>query len=98
MLNEVRACISYHELPVRMSFWRTTSNFEVDLILGDMDLAIEFKGTDSLRSDDPKGLRALAEEHRPRRSLVVSLEKKNRKLPDGIVYRRYSPSHRQDSP
>lgn len=72
VLNEVRAYLAYRQLDHPISFWRTSSGFEVDLIVGDLDLAIECKSTREIRSADLKGLRALNEEVSPRRSIVVS--------------------------
>src|SRR5262249_39687514 len=43
LLNEVRARLAYHGPDRPLAFWRTSSGFEVDLIVGDLDLAIEFK-------------------------------------------------------
>jgi predicted AAA+ superfamily ATPase len=84
MLNEVRAVLEYGMLEQPLSFWRTSSGFEVDLIVGDMELAIEFKSGRELRGTDLKGLRALLEEHTPRRSLVVTRGEQRRKTEDGI--------------
>ncbi|UCF05884.1 MAG: ATP-binding protein [bacterium] len=84
ILNEVRAYISYNRLDHPISFWRTSSGFEVDLIVGDMDLAIECKSTREIRAVDLKGLKALSEEETPRRKIVVSRVERPRKTDDGI--------------
>jgi predicted AAA+ superfamily ATPase len=84
LLNEVRAVLDYGMLEHRLSFWRTSSGFEVDLIVGDMELALEFKSGRELRGADLKGMRALLEEHTPRRSIVVSRGERRRKTEDGI--------------
>lgn len=84
ILNEVRAWIEYQQLDLPLAFWRTSSGFEVDLIAGDLDLAIECKSTRDVRTADLKGLRALKEEHTPRRSLVVSRVAEPRRTDDGI--------------
>ncbi|MCK4302856.1 MAG: ATP-binding protein [Candidatus Eisenbacteria sp.] len=84
LLNEVRAFRAYRKHDLPLSFWRTSSGFEVDLIVGDMELAIEFKSTKDIRSTDLKGMRALREEFRPRRALVVSRVKRRRQTEDGI--------------
>ena len=70
--NVVRAYLSYERLDFPISYWRTSSGFEVDLIVGDMDPAIECKSTREFRTADLKGLRALNEENVVRRKLVVS--------------------------
>ncbi len=84
LLNEVRAYLSYRQRDLPLSFWRTSSGFEVDLIVGDRDLALEFKASQEVRGSDLKGLRALLEEMKVRRSIIVSREERARKTEDGI--------------
>ncbi|MFQ5512738.1 MAG: ATP-binding protein [Candidatus Krumholzibacteriia bacterium] len=84
VLNETRAYLSYRRLDHPVSYWRTSSGFEVDLVVGGMELAIECKSKREVRAADLKGLRALSEEHVPRRKIVVSREKKRRTTEDGI--------------
>jgi predicted AAA+ superfamily ATPase len=62
-----------------LSYWRSTSGFEVDFILGD-HTAIEVKAKENLSTQDLKPLRALAEEKKLKRYLCVSLEPRRRKL------------------
>jgi predicted AAA+ superfamily ATPase len=66
-----------------LRFWRTTSGFEVDFIIGD-HTAVEAKATAHVSADDLRGLRALAEEKRLRRYLCVSLEPRRRAV-DGVA-------------
>ena len=84
ILMELRAYQAYRRPELEIRFWRTASGFEVDFVLGDLDVAIEVKGGTRVHDGDLTGLRALAEEHRLRRSIVVSLERQPRKLPPGI--------------
>ncbi len=62
-----------------LSYWRSTSGFEVDFILGDRT-AIEVKAKENLSTQDLKPLRALAEEKKLKRYLCVSLEPRRRNL------------------
>jgi len=62
-----------------LSYWRSTSGFEVDFILGD-HTAIEVKAKENLSTRDLKSLRALAEEKKLKRYLCVSLEPRRRTL------------------
>jgi predicted AAA+ superfamily ATPase len=62
-----------------LSYWRSTSGFEVDFILGD-HTAIEVKAKENLSTHDLKPLRALAEEKKLKRYLCVSLETRRRNL------------------
>jgi predicted AAA+ superfamily ATPase len=66
-----------------LAYWRSTSGFEVDFILGD-HTAVEVKAKDSVAAQDLRGLRALAEERKLKRYLCVSLERRARKV-DGVV-------------
>jgi predicted AAA+ superfamily ATPase len=65
-------------------FWRTTSGFEVDFILGD-HTAIEAKATATVSPNDLKGLQALAEERTMKRYLCVSLERRRRTVGKVVV-------------
>ena len=72
------------------SYWRWTSGFEVDFILGD-HTAIEAKAQDNLSIQDLKSLRALAEEKKLKRFLCVCLEPRVRRIGDITVlpYRKF---------
>lgn len=63
----------------KLSYWRSTSGFEVDFILGD-HTAIEVKAKENLSSRELKSLRAIAEEKKLKRYLCVSLEPRTRKI------------------
>jgi predicted AAA+ superfamily ATPase len=65
-----------------LSYWRSTSGFEVDFILGD-HTAVEVKAKETVSPQDVKSLRALAEERKLKRYLCVSLEARPRRF-DGI--------------
>ncbi len=78
MVNEVFAFSDYVR-PLSLSFWRTTTHYEVDLIIDDK-LAVEFKAKASISADDLKGLKAIAQEHPFKRLICVSLEKRPRKV------------------
>ncbi len=62
-----------------LSYWRSTSGFEVDFILGD-HTAVEVKAKKNISANDLKSLRAFAEEKRLKRYLCVSLEPRKRNL------------------
>ena len=66
-----------------LSYWRSTSGFEVDFILGD-HTAIEAKARENITPQDLKSLRALAEEKNLKRYLCVSLEPRRRQV-EGVV-------------
>lgn len=81
---EVSAHASYSEIFYPIHYWRTSSGFEVDFILGDHEVCIEVKSTNHARSNHLKGLRRFNEEYQVRRSILVSLDSKPRKTEDGI--------------
>lgn len=83
ILLEVRAYISYSRNKKTMSYWRSTSQFEVDLLI-DEDIAIEIKGTDNVQPKHLKGLKALMEENVFSRFIVVSNDEEPRSLKDNI--------------
>jgi predicted AAA+ superfamily ATPase len=62
-----------------LSYWRSTSGFEVDFILGD-HTAVEVKAKENVSAHDLKSLRAFAEEKKLKRYLCVSLEPRRRNL------------------
>ena len=64
-----------------LSYWRSTSGFEVDFILGD-HTAVEVKAKENLGTHDLKSLRTFGEEKKLKRYLCVSLEPRRRHLGD----------------
>jgi hypothetical protein len=80
----VRAYLSYHQRGDRLAFWRTSSGLEVDPVVGNMRVALEFKSTKEVRGFDLKGLRALLEEHRPEHLIAMSRVDAPRLTDDGI--------------
>src|SRR5213594_3857784 len=66
-----------------LSYWRSTSGFEVDFIIGD-HTAVEIKAKGNLAPQDLKSLRALREEGRLKRFICVSLEPRPRAM-DGCT-------------
>jgi predicted AAA+ superfamily ATPase len=65
-----------------LGYWRSTSGFEVDFLIGD-HTAIEVKAKDNVSARDLKSLRALKEEKNLRRYLCVCLEPRQREV-DGV--------------
>lgn len=70
--HELYAHSNYSELNYTISYWRTTSQIEVDFILGNNEVAIEVKGTDNVQSRHLKGLKSFSEEYEVKKLLVVS--------------------------
>ena len=76
------ACRSDYVSGAPLSFWRSTSGFEVDFIIGD-HTAVEVKAKENVAPQDLKSLRALGEEKQFKRYLCVCLEPRSREV-DGI--------------
>ncbi len=62
-----------------VSFWRSTSGYEVDFLIGD-HTAIEVKAKANVGPHDLRSLRALGEERAFKRLLCVSLEPRRRQV------------------
>jgi predicted AAA+ superfamily ATPase len=60
-------------------YWRSTSGFEVDFVLGD-HTAVEVKASGNVTARDLRGLEALGEERRWKRRVCVALEARPRRI------------------
>lgn len=80
---ELRAYLAYNFSELSLQYWRSTSHFEVDFIIGNK-LAIEIKGTDLVTDKHLKGIRALKEEGLIQNYAVISLDPNERLTHDGI--------------
>ena len=65
-----------------LSFWRTTSGYEVDFLIGD-HTAVEVKAKSHVGPHDLRSLRAVSDEARLKRRICVSLEPRARTV-EGI--------------
>ena len=74
MIQELRAFLHYHHSRKQLSYWRTSSGIEVDCIIGDAEVAIEFKSSTEVRKSQLKGLRTFVQEHPHTKCYVVSRE------------------------
>lgn len=80
LFQELLAFTHYADDPVPLAYWRTTSQLEVDFILGDHEVAIEVKGVDEVKPHHTKGLRTFAEEYTVKKQIIVSCDKRRRDL------------------
>ncbi len=78
IVNEVFAFSDYVR-SLELSYWRSMSGFEVDLII-DEHIAVEIKGKRQVSSEDLNTLKALSEEHSFKRLFCVCLEQRSRKV------------------
>ena len=84
ILLEVRAFLSYTRKNIKMCYWRSTSQFEVDLILGDQ-WAVEIKSAALIQDKHLKGIRALKEEGIIQNFAAISCDRYKRKTKDNIT-------------
>lgn len=80
ILMELVAHRSYMELEHNLAFWRTKSGLEVDFVLGNGQVAVEVKGTQSVQSRDLRPLRAFIDEYSPTKAIVVCNEARPRRV------------------
>jgi predicted AAA+ superfamily ATPase len=83
IILEVRAFNKYFRRRQTLSYWRSTSKQEVDLIVGD-DIAIEIKASTLVQDRHLRGIRCLKEENIFKRYIVVSNDTTIRKTQDGV--------------
>lgn len=86
ILLELMAYRGLYEKEFTIQYWRTKTGLEVDFILDEGAIAIEVK-LQSVQATDIKGLRGFMEEHKPKKSYVISLVPRARKmeLPEGEI-------------
>ena len=83
IIQELRAYLSYRGVEAPLSYWRSTSQMEVDVCLGH-NTAIEIKSSHNITSNQLKNLKALREEKIFQHYIVVSQDPESR-LVDGIL-------------
>lgn len=84
IFQELCAHSHYSGKEYTLAYWRTTSGFEVDFILNDREVALEVKSVPDVHGHHLKSIAAFREEFKPKKTIVVSLDKKMR-ITDGIV-------------
>ena len=75
IIQELIAYLGYMQSFENITYWRTSSGYEVDAIIGNGRIAIEIKSTDEVKSRHLKGLKAFTEDFPQARAIVVSLDK-----------------------
>lgn len=82
VVQELVAYMHYTHHRQPLSYWRTYTGQEVDIVIGDAHAAIEIKSAEEVMSKHLKGLKAFAEEHADCRKILVSLDPFTRKIGD----------------
>jgi len=82
VVQEIYAWLHYSHSDEEMTYWRTYTGIEVDVVIGDARVAIEIKSAEEVKNKHLKGLKAFGEEYPDSRRIIVSLDRINRKLGD----------------
>ena len=80
IIQEIIAYAGYHHLDECVSYWHTTSGYEVDCIIGEGKTAIEIKSSTEVQSRHLKGLKAFSEDFPLSRLIIVSLDANKRTM------------------
>jgi predicted AAA+ superfamily ATPase len=86
IIQEIIACLGYNEKEEQLSYWRTSTGYEVDAIIGEGRVAIEIKSTEEIQSRHLKGLKAFQEEYPNCRLIAVSFDLRPRITNEVEVY------------
>lgn len=78
-MQELVAYLGYTNSAEPLSYWRTYTGLEVDAVIGEARIAIEFKSVTEVRTGHVKNLKHFAREYPNARLIIVSLDKFNRK-------------------
>ncbi|MDR2511992.1 MAG: AAA family ATPase [Bacteroidales bacterium] len=70
--QEICAHSRYSGKDYFICYWRTTSQLEIDFVLGDHEVAIEVKATEHADARHLKGLVAFSEEYEVKKSILIS--------------------------
>jgi len=70
--QEIYAHSHYSETEYPVYFWRTTSQLEVDFVLGDHEVAIKVKATEQASDRHLRGLKAFMEEYTVKKAILIS--------------------------
>lgn len=76
--QELLAYSRYSRKNFDIAYWRTTSQLEVDFILGNHEVIIEVKGSKNIGPKDSKGLKAFLEEYHAKKAIIISLVQRPR--------------------
>ncbi len=82
IIMELIAYIGYNHKEEQLSYWRTHTGVEVDVVIGNAKLAIEIKSADEIAKRHMKGLKSLGDDYPDCRKIIVSLDRINRKEDD----------------
>ena len=82
VVQELIAYTHYSHSDERLSYWRTYTGIEVDVIIGNCRVAIEIKSAEEIQNRHLKNLKIFGEEHPQCRKIIVSLDVFSRTIGD----------------
>ena len=82
VVQEIYARLHYRHSEEELSYWRTYTGIEVDVVIGEARVAIEIKSAEEVMSRHLKGLKVFGEEYPQSRRIVVSLDRFTRRIGD----------------
>ena len=80
IVQEIIAYLGYTNNNETLSYWRTYTGIEVDAVVGDARIALEFKSSYEIRTSHVKNLKNFGEDYPDARLIIVSQDKFNRKI------------------
>jgi predicted AAA+ superfamily ATPase len=83
--QELVAHSHYSGIQYPMYYWRTTSQIEIDFVLGDHEVAIEVKSTANANPRHAKGLKKFAEEYKVKKQILVTNDSFPRQMDNTLV-------------
>ena len=83
--QEIYAHSHYSEQNYKIYYWRTTSQLEIDFVLGDHEVAVEVKATEQAHTRHLKGLKAFSEEYEVKKLILISNDPLPRQVDDVLV-------------
>ena len=80
LMLELKAYLGYTHSLETLTYWRTYTGLEVDAVIGDARIAIEFKSVTEVRTSHLKNLKRFAEDYTDARLMIVTLDKFSRNM------------------
>ena len=82
VIQEIYAWLHYSHSDEELTYWRTYTGIEVDVVIGEARVAIEIKSAEEVKNKHLKGLKAFGEEYPDSRRIIISFDRINRKMGD----------------
>ena len=83
--DEIYVHSKYSGLEYPISYWRTTSQIEIDFVLGNNEVGIEVKASKLATNRHLKGLKQFSDEYRVKKLILVSNDPRPRKIDDIFI-------------